>query len=361
MNDLTDFHQDLIWRGLISGFANEKNFLELKESERTIYLGVDCTGESLHIGHLFLLFQVVRFIDRGFKVFLILGGATSKIGDPSDKISERLILQDEIIEKNRQKLQKQMFKIFAFELPEIDNKVPLEKFYSSDLREKIYEIMKIDNSQSKKEQWRSFSSYIFPKRREEVTFLDNSNWLAKISFLEFVNRVGKNITLNYLLAKDWTKRRLKSGGLSYLAFNYSLLQAYDFFYLYKNHSCYGQIGGSDQWGNLTTGLKLIHNYYPVNKAFAVNFKLLTGRDGKKFAKSSEEKKNILFLNANENTFYDFFRNMEDEIARDYIKKLTFLNQEQINELEKINNPPKLRIFQHLLFELILLLNRRNLS
>jgi len=143
--------------------------------------------------------------------------------------------------------------------------------------------------------------------------------------------------------------------LSYLAFSYSLLQAYDFYYLYQTYSCHGQLGGSDQWGNLTTGLKLIRGFYPESKAFAFNFPLLVDKEGKKFSKSESGQK-MLWLNSEKNQFYDFFRNMPDDQVKVYIKQFTFLSENQINELLKLNNPPKLRILQRVLYELIFILN-----
>ena len=174
--------------------------------------------------------------------------------------------------------------------------------------------------------------------------------------MDFIDKAGRNITINYLLAKETIKQRVSSRvGLSFLAFSYSLLQAYDFYYLYENYNCRGQLGGSDQWGNLTTGLKLIKSFYPTNKTFAFNFPLLTDKEGKKFSKS-ENSKNTLWLNSDKKIFYDFFRNMPDPQAQKFVCQFTFLNQKQIEELKKLNNPPQLRIFQRILYELMFFLN-----
>ncbi|CAJ0638415.1 6901_t:CDS:2 [Entrophospora sp. SA101] len=267
-------------REVIVNAANLENFYQLEPQQKVIYLGIDCTGERLHIGHLFSLIQTIRFAKEGFTVLLVLGGATSKIGDPSDKLQERPQLATEKLNQYYQAIKDQVTQIvirppIAETKKELDF-APLELFYA-----------------------------------------DNPQLL-----------MGRNISINYLLAKETIKQRVNSEtGLSFLAFNYSLLQAYDFYYLYQNYNCHGQLGGSDQWGNLTTGLKLIRGFYPTNKTFAFNFPLLTDKDGKKFSKN----------------FYDFFRNMPDEQAKTYLKQFTFLTEEQIAELVKLNDPPKLRI------------------
>jgi tyrosyl-tRNA synthetase len=177
--------------------------------------------------------------------------------------------------------------------------------------------------------------------------------------VDFIDQVGRNISINYLLAKETIKQRLESG-LSYSAFSYSLLQAYDFYYLYKNYHCHGQLGGSDQWGNLTTGLKLIRGVYPNGKTFGVTFNMLVDKEGKKLSKS-ENKSGIIWLDENKTSrqeFYDFFRNMPDPQAEIFIRQFTFLSEEQIKELLKLNRPPRLRILQRILYELVFILNYR---
>jgi len=180
-----------------------------------------------------------------------------------------------------------------------------------------------------------------------------------MSFIDFLRQTGKYLTIAYLLKKETIEKRIKAG-LSFLEFSYPLIQAYDFYYLYQNYNCRGQLGGSDQWGNLTTGLKLISSFYPKeegisrkekNKSFAFNFPLLTDKDGRKFSKS-ENGQRILWLNSEKKEFFEFFRNMADEQAKVYIKQFTFLEEEQIEELIKLNSPPKLRILQRILYELI---------
>lgn len=361
VKNLEEFFQDLQKREIVANVANLDNFYQLKPAEKVIYLGIDCTAESLHIGHLFLIFQTIRFAHQGFQILLVLGGATSKIGDPSDKSKERSQLETKKIVEYQKNIQDQLHRILIE--PRQIEKVefsPLEKFYDDpELLSNIYRVLNISEKDDIKKKWEKYLSYIWPLSENKYQILNNQDWLGKINFVDFIDQVGRNISINYLLAKDWVKQRLESG-LSYLAFSYSLLQAYDFYYLYQNYNCHGQLGGSDQWGNLTTGLKLIRGFYPENKTFALNFPLLTDKEGKKFSKSEGGKK-ILWLNSEEKDFYDFFRNMPDEQTKIYIKRFTFLDEEQINQLIALNNPPQLRILQRILYELIYWLNYRRLS
>lgn len=359
-NNLETFFQDLQNRGTIANYANLDNFYQLTADQKIIYLGIDCTGESLHIGHLFLLIQTIRFAKEGFQVLLVLGGATSKIGDPSDKSKERTKLEGEKLIEYQQKIKAQLHNILIE--PREPSQMakttlmPLEQFYSDnpELLSNIYQVLGIKQTDSKEKQWAKYLSYIWPLTENKYQILNNQDWLEKLSFVDFIDQVGRNISINYLLVKDWVKQRLESG-LSYLAFSYSLLQAYDFYYLYKTYNCHGQLGGSDQWGNLTTGLKLLRGFYPQNQTFAFNFPLLVDKDGKKFSKSESGKK-LLWLNSKKQDFYDFFRNMPDEQAKIYIKQFSFLNENQIQALMVLNNPPKLRILQRILYELVSWLN-----
>ena len=358
-NNLEVFFQDLQKRGLIANYANLEKFYQLTPEEKVIYLGIDCTAESLHIGHLFLLIQTIRFAHQGFQVLLVLGGATSKIGDPSDKLKERSQLEVEKLSEYQKKIKEQLHRILIEPRQIGKNDFdPLEQFYSDnpELLTNIYRVLNINKEDNKEKKWEKYLSCIWPLQENSYQILNNQDWLEKLNFVDFIDQVGRNISINYLLAKDWVKQRLESG-LSYLAFSYSLLQAYDFYYLYKTYNCHGQLGGSDQWGNLTTGLKLIRGYYPESKSFAFNFPLLVDKEGKKFSKSESGKK-ILWLNSEKKTFADFFRNMTDEQVKIYIKQFTFLDEEQITKLEKINNPPQLRILQRILYELVYWLNYR---
>lgn len=363
------FFQDLSKRGIIANSANLENFYQLKSEEKVVYLGIDCTAKSLHIGHLFLLIQTIRFAEAGFNVLLILGGATSKIGDPSDKLKERPQLETNDLNNYFQAIKNQISRIvFRPTVSEIAKKVnfsPLENFYSDnpELLSNIYQVLGISKENKKQEKWAKYLGYIWPLQENKYQILNNEEWLGNLRLLEF-NKIGRNITINYLLSKETIKQRVENpnAGLSYLAFSYSLLQAYDFYYLFENYNCRGQLGGSDQWGNLTTGLKLISNFYPEeenqiekkNKSFAFTFNLLTDKEGKKISKS--EGKKTLWLGGDNKDFYDFWRNLSDEQAKVCIRQFTFLEEKQIKELEKLNNPPKLRIFQRILLELTWALN-----
>ncbi|WNE40610.1 MAG: Tyrosine--tRNA ligase 1 [Mycoplasmataceae bacterium] len=379
------FFEDLNNRGIIANFANLESFYQLKSEEKVVYLGIDCTAESLHIGHLFLLIQTIRFAEVGFKVLLILGGATSKIGDPSDKSKERPQLESDQLNNYFQSIKNQVSRIvFRSSISKITEDLdfsPLESFYSYNpqLLSDIYQVLGINKEEKNQEKWKKYLSYIWPLDENKYQILNNEEWLGNLRLLDF-NRFGRNITINYLLSKETIKQRIENpaAGLSYLAFSYSLLQAYDFYYLHKKYNCRGQLGGSDQWGNLTTGLELIRKTYleekdqnnantnelsvngpdwkdeEKNKSFAFTFNLLTDKEGKKISKS--EGKKTLWLGGEKKEFYDFWRNLSDEQAKVYIKQFSFLKESQIEELEKLNNPPKLRIFQWILLELIWFLN-----
>ncbi|MCE8168034.1 MAG: tyrosine--tRNA ligase [Candidatus Moeniiplasma glomeromycotorum] len=357
--NLHTFFQDLQWRGIIANSANLENFYQLKPEEKVIYLGIDCTGESLHIGHLFLYLQAVRFAQAGFQILLVLGGATSKIGDPSDKLKERPLLEASQIEDYQKKIKSQLERILIRpkKIEEV-NFAPLELFFSDnqELLKNIYNILEIKKEDRTEKKWEKYLEYIWPLKENKFRILNNDDWLGKLTLIDF-NKIGQNISVNYLLSKETIKQRVNSEtGLSFLAFSYSLLQAYDFYYLYENYKCHGQLGGSDQWGNLTTGLKLIRSFYPENKTFVFTLNLLTDKGGKKFSKSGSSE-NILWLNSAKKDFFNFFSNMTDEQVKVYIKQFTFLRERQIEELIKLNaKSPKLRILQRVLYELIYWLN-----
>ncbi|RHZ36467.1 tyrosine--tRNA ligase [endosymbiont GvMRE of Glomus versiforme] len=365
-NELKIFFKDLEWRGIISNHANLENFYHLKPEEKVIYLGIDCTGESLHIGHLFQLIQTIRFAKEGFTILLVLGGATSKIGDPSDKEVERKRLETEQLNNYYHKIKNQVTRLVirspltktATEIAKKTKLAPLELFYADkpNLLKDIYKIFKISMEDEKEKKWEKYLNYIWPLQDNKFKILNNNDWLSKISFIDFIDKVGRKIRVNNLIKKEFVKKRIDSEvGLSFLEFSYSLLQAYDFWHLYQNYNCHGQLGGSDQWGNLTVGLELIEKFYPGGKTkiFAFNFNLLTDKEGNKLSKSEN---NGVSLNNSRHEFFDFFRNMTDEQAEMYLKQFTFLSQQQIDELLKLNNPKKLRIPQRILLELEWFLN-----
>jgi len=352
-NKLENFLADLENRGIISAVANKENFLALETSQQCLYLGIDCTADSLHIGHLFQLIQIIRFATIGFRIILILGGATSKIGDPSDKLKERPQLEVKEIENSYQQITTQLTNLLLTRKKML-NFIPLKKFYFEDLDllSKIYQILQLDKQNPEKKYWQ----YIWPLSENNSSFqlFNNNDWLSKLSFVDFIDQVGRKITINYLLAKETIKQRVNSeNGLSFMAFSYSLLQAYDFYYLYEKYNCHGQLGGSDQWGNITSGLKLIRSYYPENKCFVLTCNTLVDKEGKKISKTGNQK--TIWLSLEKTSFqdlYDFFSNMSDEQVIIYVKQFTFLSDEQIEKLLVLNNPPKLRILQRILLELI---------
>lgn len=354
---LKELLNDLQERGIVSNQANPDNFFRLKPSERVIYWGVDCTSDSLHIGHLFQIIQLFRLVRKGFKVIFLLGGATSQIGDPSDKKEEREKLGEETLNNNLFKIKEQLLKIVSrWDDIDFSSLLPLEIFFSDQpqLLHKIYQILGMKIADSHITNWNSFVRLIglFPKDKESFSVIDNL-WLDKISCINFLNLLNSGgISTNYLLSKDWVRRRLKVGGLSYSAFSYSLLQAYDFYYLYSNYGCFGQLGGSDQWGNITTGLKLIRSLIPESRPFAFSLVLLTDKKKEKLSKTKISKNFLLFPE----DFYDFFRNMSDEQTKEYLIGFTSLTRHQIEEIISLNNPPSLRIGQRLLLELLWFLN-----
>lgn len=358
------FLLDLKKRSLISNYANITNLEKLDKKYKTVYWGVDATGESLHIGHVLQIIQCFRFLKKGFRVYILLGGATSLIGDPSDKKKERKKEDLETINFYQKKIKKEIKRMVFFDGTYPTSFSPLELFFgsNSELVKKIYEILGIEIDCSTEKKWIIFLSYIFPfSFVDNCRFINNSLWLKKINCVDFINVVGRNISINYLLSKEWVKKREKTG-VSYSTFSYSLLQSYDFLKLYEDYDCCGQIGGSDQWGTMTTGLKLINSCSSKDdekkKPFVISFSLIIDSEGRKISKSE---KKCLFLNSKKTVFYDFFRNLSDDTALDYIKKLTFLSFEQIDELLKLNIPPKLRILQRILLELVWFLNYKEID
>lgn len=354
-------------RGIYSNCANPENFLNLEESQKCVYLGIDCTANSLHIGHLLPIMQATRLAKNNFKILLLLGGATSKIGDPSDKLKERPILDTKILLENQKKMEQQLRLIFnRNEIKKISLKnLPLYSFFQGNeiLLKSIYKILELESiieEKSKEFVWEKYLSKIWPSEIKKNSFeiVDNREWLDKLTFVDFIDKCGRNITINYLLAKETIKQRINSeNGLSFSAFSYSLLQAYDFFYLYKNYNCHGQLGASDQWGNFTTGLKMIKAFDNENKCFALSFNLILDENGKKISKS-DLGTNIVWLDKKKTSFKDlfnFFSNMSDQKSIDFVKKFTFISEEQLEKLLEINNPKSLRILQRILMELFFFL------
>ena len=303
-----NFVEELKWRGMVHQMMPGTEELLLKE-QVSAYVGIDPTADSLHIGHLCGV-MMLRHLQRcGHKPIALVGGATGMIGDPSGKSQERNLLNEETLRHNVECIKKQLAHFLDFE---------------SDA----------------------------PNRAELV---NNYDWMKDFTFLDFAREIGKCITVNYMMAKDSVKRRLNGefqDGMSFTEFTYQLLQGYDFLHLYQTKNCKLQMGGSDQWGNITTGTELIRRKLGGdNEAFALTCPLITKADGKKFGKT--EKGNI-WLDRNRTTpyaFYQFWLNVADEDAERYIKIFTSLDKPTIDALiEEHRKDPGLRVLQKKLAE-----------
>lgn len=286
-----NFVEELKWRGMLAQMMPGTEEL-LEKQMVSAYLGTDPTADSLHIGHLCGI-MMLRHLQRcGHKPYLLLGGATGMIGDPSGKSLERNLLDSETLYHNQEAIKQQVSKFLDFEGNE-------------------------------------------PNKAELV---NNYDWMKDFKFLDFAREVGKHITVNYMMAKDSVKKRLNgeaNDGLSFTEFTYQLLQGYDFLYLYQKHGIKLQLGGNDQWGNMTTGTELIRRTLGSDEeAFCLTCPLITKADGKKFGKT--ENGNI-WLDRNRTTpyaFYQFWLNVSDEDAEKYIKIFTSLERETIESLIK---------------------------
>lgn len=294
---MKNFVEELRWRGMIHDImpGTEEQFLK---QTATAYVGFDPTADSLHIGHLVGIMMLSHLQRSGHRPIVLLGGATGMIGDPSFKSQERKLLTLEEIQHNQACIKKQLSHFMDFET-EAENK---------------------------------------------ALVLNNYDWNSKWSFLDFIRDVGKHITVNYMMAKDCVKKRIETG-LSFTEFSYQLLQAYDFKYLYENYGCKLQMGGSDQWGNITCGTELIRRTLS-GEAFAMTCPLITKADGTKFGKT--EKGNV-WLDAEKTSpyaFYQFWLNVSDDDAKKFIRIFTFLTKDEIENLEKQHDEaPNLRLLQ----------------
>ena len=300
-----NFVEELYWRGMLHSMTPGTEE-QLQKEMTTGYLGIDPTADSLHIGHLCGIMMLRHFQHAGHKPLALLGGATGMIGDPSGKSAERVLLNDEILNHNQACIKKQLSKFLDFE------------------------------SDS-------------PNRAELV---NNYDWMKNYSFLNFIRDIGKHITVNYMMAKDSVKKRFsgEGEGMSFTEFSYQLVQGYDFLYLYQNKHCKLQLGGSDQWGNITTGTELIRRKLGTDEtAYALTCPLITKADGGKFGKT--EKGNIWLDPAKTSpyAFYQFWMNCSDDDAAKYIKIFTLLSKEEIEALLKRHEAePHLRELQRTL-------------
>ena len=296
-----NFVEELKWRGMLHDMMPGTEE-QLNKEMTSAYLGIDPTADSLHIGHLCGVMMLRHFQRCGHKPIALIGGATGMIGDPSGKSAERNLLDEETLRHNQECIKKQLARFLDFE---------------SDA----------------------------PNAAELV---NNYDWMKNFTFLDFARNVGKLITVNYMMAKDSVKKRLNgenSNGMSFTEFTYQLLQGYDFVYLNKNKNCKLQMGGSDQWGNITTGTELIRRMNGT-EAFALTCPLITKADGGKFGKT--ESGNI-WLDSRYTSpykFYQFWLNVSDDDAKKYIKIFTSLSKEEIDALTaEHDQAPHLRTLQ----------------
>lgn len=296
-----NFIEELTWRGMIHTVMPGTEE-QLKKEMTTAYLGIDPTADSLHIGHLVGVMMLKHFQRAGHKPIALVGGATGMIGDPSMKSQERKLLDEETLRLNQEGIKRQLAKFLDFDSNE-------------------------------------------PNAAELV---NNYDWMKNFSFLDFIRDVGKHITVNYMMAKDSVKKRLSGEaqhGMSFTEFSYQLVQGYDFLTLYKDKNCRLQLGGSDQWGNITTGTELIRRT-EGGEAYALTCPLITKADGTKFGKTEGGNVWLDPRYTSPYKFYQFWLNVSDEDAEKYIKIFTTLTREEIAELvEEQAKDPGLRPLQ----------------
>ncbi len=298
---MSNLIQELKWRGMIHDMM--PGLEELLEKEMVAgYVGIDPTADSLHIGHLVSVMMLKHLQVAGHKPIALVGGATGMIGDPSGKSEERNLLDEPTLRHNENAIKNQLAKFLDFD----------------------------------------------SKAKNNAILVNNYDWMKEFSFLEFIRDVGKHITVNYMMSKESVKKRVGSDsktGMSFTEFTYQLVQGYDFLELYNHHNCKLQMGGADQWGNITTGTELIRRK-TGGQAFAVTCPLITKADGKKFGKT--ESGNV-WLDPEKTSpyeFYQFWLNVSDEDAEKYIKIFTLLDEQTIQDLVKNHQEaPHLRNLQ----------------
>ncbi len=276
--------EELTWRGMIHQIMPGTEEL-LNKEKVTGYLGTDPTADSLHVGNMASLMLLVHLQRHGHQPIALVGGATGMVGDPSGKSAERNLLTEEQLQHNIAGLKEDLKKVLDFDRAE-----------------------------------------------NPALLLNNHDWFKEMNVLDFLRDIGKNLTLNYMMAKDSVKTRIETG-LSFTEFSYQLIQGYDFYYLWKNHNCKVQFGGSDQWGNITAGTELIRRM-GQGEGWAVTCPLITKADGSKFGKSAG---GAVWLNAEKTSpykFYQYWLNASDEDAPAFIRKFTLLSKEEIEALDK---------------------------
>lgn len=296
----TNFVEELRWRGMLHDIMPGTEEL-LNKEVTSGYIGFDPTADSLHIGSLIPIIILMHFQKAGHKPIALVGGATGMIGDPSGKSAERNLLDEEALNKNVAGVKSQLERFLDF------------------------------NSETS----------------NGAELVNNYDWMKEFSLIDFVRDIGKHLTVNYMMAKDSVKKRVsgEGDGMSFTEFTYQLFQGYDFLHLYENKNCKLQMGGSDQWGNITTGTELVRRK-AQGKAYAMTCPLITKADGTKFGKS--EGGNIWLDKSRTSVykFYQYWLNSSDEDSVDFIKKFTFLSKEEIERLiAEHNEAPHMRLLQ----------------
>lgn len=297
-----NFVQELKWRGMIQDMTPGTEE-QLQKEMTTAYLGIDPTADSLHIGHLVGVMMLRHFQRSGHRPIALIGGATGMIGDPSGKSKERVLIDEERLRHNQEAIKNQLARFLDFE---------------SDAP-------------------------------NAAILVNNYDWMKTFSFLDFIRNIGKLITVNYMMSKDSVKRRFtgESGadGMSFTEFSYQLLQGYDYVYLNENYNCKLQLGGADQWGNITTGTEMIRKI-SGNEVFALTCPLITKADGKKFGKTEQGNVWLDKKYTSPYTFYQFWLNVSDDDADRYIKIFTSIPKDEIDALIKEQKEaPHLRSLQ----------------
>ena len=302
----TNFVAELQWRGMIHDVMPETEE-HLNEAMRAAYVGFDPTADSLHIGNLVPIMLLAHFQRAWHKPVALVGGATGMIGDPSGKSSERNLLDEATLRHNQECVRKQLSHFLDFD----------------------------------------------SGAENQAVMVNNYDWMKEFSFLDFIRDVGKHITVNYMMAKDSVKNRLSgetAQGMSFTEFTYQLVQGYDFLHLYQHENCTLQMGGSDQWGNITTGTELIRRI-GGGKGYALTCPLITKSDGSKFGKSEGGNVWLDPKRTSPYKFYQYWINAADEDAENYIKIFTFLDQNTIEQLiAEHKEQPHMRLLQKRLAE-----------
>lgn len=300
---MTNFVDELRWRGMLHDIMPNTEE-KLNEGMCAGYIGFDPTADSLHVGHLTQIMTLIHFQRAGHKPFALVGGATGMVGDPSGKSAERNLLTTDVLNHNLTQLKKQLGRFLEF-----------------------------------------------GEGSNAAQMVNNGDWFQNMSFLDFIRDVGKHITVNYMMAKDSVKKRLEGEtGMSFTEFSYQLVQGYDFYYLWKNHNCTLQMGGSDQWGNIVTGTELIRRK-DGGTAYAITTQLIKKADGTKFGKTES---GAVWLDAEKTSpykFYQFWLNSSDSDVKAWIRIFTLKSQEEIEKLEQEHDAaPHLRTLQKALAE-----------